>query len=168
MLRVSTFKIQSKRVELPKGNLNLDSLLVSFNEMYRDYVIYYPGSIDKYITNIGDIELGFGPRYLLHKLLKEVRRANPDGTVDNGSVVVKTIPELPEPLTRRLGQLNKKACGEDLPTSNKDIPGSFGEPEHMNIDTSVIDKSERHTQETNNPDDKTIKVVIKNPNKLFE
>jgi len=168
MLRVSTFKIQSKRIELPKGNLNLDSLLVSFNEMYRDYVIYYPGSIDKYITNIGDIELGFGPRYLLHKLLREVRKANPDGTVDNGSVVVKTIPQLPEPLIRRLGSLNKQACGEDLPTSNKDVPGSFGEPEHMNTDTNVIDKAERHTQETNNPDTKTIKVVIKDPNKLFE
>lgn len=168
MLRISTFKIQSKRVELPKGNLNLDSLLVSFNEMYRDYVIYYPGSIDKYITNIGDIELGFGPRYLLHKLLKEVRKANPDGTVDNGSVVVKTIPQLPEPLTRRLGQLNREACGEDFPTSNKSIPGSFGEPEHMSIDTDVAEKAERHTQETNNPDKKTIKVVIKDPNKLFE
>lgn len=168
MLRVSAFKIQSKRVELPEGNLNLDSLIVSFNEMFRDYVVYYPGSIDKYITNIGDVELGFGPRYLLHKLLKEIRRANPDGTVDNGSVVVKTIPELPEPITRRLGQLNKKACGEDLPTSNKDVPGSFGEPEHMSIDTDVIEKEKRHTQETNNPDDKAIKVVINNPNKLFE
>ena len=111
MLRVSTFKIQSKRIELPKGNLNLDSLLVSFNEMFRDYVVYYPGSIDKYITNIGDIELGFGPRYLLHKLLREVRKANPDGNVDNGSVVVKTIPQLPEPLVRRLGSLSREACG---------------------------------------------------------
>lgn len=132
MLRISTFKIQSKRVELPKGNLNLDSLIVSFNEMYRDYVIYYPGSIDKYITNIGDIELGFGPRYLLHKLLREVRKANPDGTVDNGSIVVKTIPQLPEPLTRRLGQLNREACGEDLPTSN--------EPEEKKESIGIVSK----------------------------
>lgn len=132
MLRVSTFKIQSKRVELPKGNLNLDSLIVSFNEMYRDYVIYYPGSIDKYITNIGDIELGFGPRYLLHKLLREVRKANPDGTVDNGSVVVKTIPQLPEPLIRRLGSLSREACGEDFPTSN--------EPEEEKESIGVVSK----------------------------
>lgn len=168
MLRVSAFKIQSKRVELPKGDLNLDSLLVSFNEMFYDYVIYYPGSIDKYICAIDSIEFGFGPRYLLHKLLKEVRRANPDGTVDNGSVVVKTIPQLPEPITRRLGSLNKQACGEDFPTSNKDIPGSFGEPEHMSIDTEVIEKEKRHTKEDAETDKKTIKVVIENPNKLFE
>lgn len=168
MLKITAFKVQSKRVDLPKGNLRLDSLMISFNEMYRDYVIYYPGSIDKYICEIGTIELGFGPRYLLHKLLREVRKANPDGTVDNGSVVVKTIPQLPEPLIRRLGNLNKQACGEDFPTSNKDVPGSFGEPEHMSIDTEVIEKEKRHTQETNNPGDKTIKVVIENPNKLFE
>ena len=168
MFKISTFKIQSKKIELPKGELQLSSLMVSFNEMYRDYVIYYPGHIDWYITNIGDIELGFGPRYLLQKLLREVEKANPDGTVDKGSIVVKTIPQLPEPLTRRLGQLNREACGEDLPTSNKDIPGSFGEPEHMSIDTDVEDKAERHTQETNNPDKKTINVVIKDPNKLFE
>ena len=130
MLRISTFKIQSKRVELPKGNLNLDSLIVSFNEMYRDYVVYYPGSIDKYITNIGDIELGFGPRYLLHKLLKEVRKANPDGTVDNGSVVVKTIPQLPEPLTRRLGSL-------EVATNNEVIEKTVGEPKSVHEDVSV-------------------------------
>ena len=133
MLRISTFKIQSKRVELPKGNLNLDSLLVSFNEMYRDYVIYYPGSIDKYITNIGDIELGFGPRYLLHKLLKEVRKANPDGTVDNGSVVVKTIPQLPEPLIRRLGSLN-------ISTSNEVVEDTVGEPKSDHEKCSVEQK----------------------------
>ena len=161
MLRISTFKIQSKRVEIPKGNLLLDSLLVSFNEMYRDYVIYYPGHIDWYITNIGDIELGFGPRYLLHKLLKEVRKANPDGTVDNGSVVVKTIPQLPEPLIRRLGSSN-------IPTSNESIEPVVGEPEQLCEDTSVKDKAERHTQETNNPDSKIINVVNKDPNKLFE
>lgn len=151
MLRVSTFKIQSKRIELPKGNLNLDSLLVSFNEMYRDYVIYYPGSIDKYITNIGDIELGFGPRYLLHKLLKEVRKANPDGTVDNGSVVVKTIPQLPEPLIRRLGSLN-------ISTSNEVVEDTVGEPKQLEY-TSVIDKAERHTKEDAEKDKKEVKVV---------
>lgn len=152
MLRVSTFKIQSKRVELPKGNLNLDSLIVSFNEMYRDYVIYYPGSIDKYITNIGDIELGFGPRYLLHKLLREVRKANPDGTVDNGSVVVKTIPQLPEPLIRRLGSAN-------ISTSNEFIEPVVGEPKQLCENTSVIDKAERHTKEDAEQDKKVVKVV---------
>lgn len=152
MLRVSTFKIQSKRIELPKGNLNLDSLLVSFNEMFRDYVIYYPGSIDKYITNIGDIELGFGPRYLLHKLLREVRKANPDGTVDNGSVVVKTIPQLPEPLIRRLGSAN-------IPISTEVVEDTVGEPKQLCEDTSVIDKSERHTKEDAEKDKKEVKVV---------
>lgn len=168
MFKVSTFKIQSKKVELPKGELPLNSLMISFNEMFYDYCIYYPGHIDWYVTQIGDISLGFGPRYLLKKLLREVEKANPDGTVDKGSIVVKTIPQLPEPLTRRLGQLNREACGEDFPTSNKAVPGSFGEPEHMSIDTDVEDKAERHTQETNNPDKKTINVVIKDPNKLFE
>lgn len=152
MLKVTSFKIQSKRVMLPKGNLDLDSLMVSFQEMYRDYVIYYPGSIDKYITNIGDIELGFGPRYLLHKLLKEVRKANPDGTVDNGSVVVKTIPQLPEPLIRRLGSSN-------IPTSNESIEPVVGEPKQLCEDTSVIDKAERHTKEDVEQDKKVVKVV---------
>lgn len=132
MFKISTFKIQSKKIELPKGELQLSSLMVSFNEMYRDYVIYYPGHIDWYITNIGDIELGFGPRYLLQKLLREVEKANPDGTVDKGSIVVKTIPQLPEPLTRRLGQLNREACGEDFPTSN--------EPEEKKESIGVVSK----------------------------
>ena len=167
MFKISTFKIQSKKIELPKGELQLSSLMVSFNEMFRDYVIYYPGHIDWYITNIGDIELGFGPRYLLQKLLREVEKANPDGTVDKGSIVVKTIPQLPEPLTRRLGQLNREACGEDFPTSNKTVPGSFGEPEHMSIDTDVEDKAERHTKEDAEKGKKKVKVVKENPN-LFE
>lgn len=133
MFKVSTFKIQSKRVEIPKGELYISDLTVSFNEMYRDYVIYYPGHTDWYITNIVDIELGFGPRYLLYKLLKDVEKANPDGTVDSGSVVVKTIPVLPEPLTRRLGQLAKQA------ESNEENPASF--TDYKASDPGVEDKA---------------------------
>lgn len=118
-IKSENFKIVSKRVDIPKEELNISDLQISFNEMYRDYVIYYPGHIDWYITNIGDIELGFGPRYLLHKLIKEIEKANPDGTIDSGSIVVKTIPELPEPLTRRLGQLAKQA------ESNEDNPACY-------------------------------------------
>lgn len=158
MLKVTSFKIQSKRVMLPKGNLDLDSLMVSFQEMYRDYVIYYPGSIDKYITNIGDVELGFGPRYLLHKLLREVRKANPDGTVDNGSVVVKTIPQLPEPLIRRLGSAN-------IPISTEVIEDTVGElkSDHENgsVEQSCNDNSGNIPKIINTDPEKGIEVGTK-------
>ena len=84
--------------------------------MYKDYVVYYPGTVDMYITYIGDQTLGFGPRYLLKKILEQVEKANPDGTVDSGSIEVRTIPKLPEPLIRRLGQSNKP--GELIQTEN--------------------------------------------------
>lgn len=102
-----TFKIESKIVHIPKKQIPVKSLMISFNEMYKDYVVYYPGTVDMYITYIGDQTLGFGPRYLLKKILEQVAKANPDGTVDSGSIEVRTIPKLPEPLIRRLGQLSK-------------------------------------------------------------
>ena len=109
MIKVTaeTFKIESKIVHIPKKQIPVKSLMISFNEMYKDYVVYYPGTVDMYITYIGDQTLGFGPRYLLKKILDQVSKANPDGTVDSGSIEVRTIPKLPEPLIRRLGQLNK-------------------------------------------------------------
>lgn len=103
-----TFKLQSKIVHIPKKQIPVSSLMISFNEMYKDYVVYYPGTVNMYITYIGDETLGFGPRYLLKKILKQVEKANPDGTVDSGSIEVRTIPKLPEPLIRRLGQLQKQ------------------------------------------------------------
>lgn len=111
-----TFKIESKIVHVPKKQIPVKSLMISFNEMYKDYVVYYPGTVDMYITYIGDETLGFGPRYLLKKILEKVEKANPDGTVDSGSIEVRTIPKLPEPLIRRLGQLNKP--GELIQTEN--------------------------------------------------
>ena len=102
-----TFKIESKIIHIPKRQIPVKSLMISFNEIYKDYVVYYPGTVDMYITYIGDQTLGFGPRYLLKKILDQVAKANPDGTVDSGSIEVRTIPKLPEPLIRRLGQLSK-------------------------------------------------------------
>jgi hypothetical protein len=103
MFSIKSFKLISKVVRLKPQELNIKDFTISFNEMYRDYVIYFPGHIDWYITRIGDQEAGFGPRYLLKKILDNVEKANPDGTIDSGSVEVRTIPELPEPLIRRLG-----------------------------------------------------------------
>lgn len=118
MIKVTaeTFKIESKIVHIPKKQIPIKSLMISFNEMYKDYVVYYPGTVNMYITYIGDETLGFGPRYLLKKILDKVEKANPDGTVDSGSIEVRIIPKLPEPLIRRLGKVNKP--GELIKTEN--------------------------------------------------
>lgn len=118
MIKVTaeTFKIESKIVHIPKKQIPIKSLMISFNEMYKDYVVYYPGTVNMYITYIGDQTLGFGPRYLLKKILDQVAKANPDGTVDSGSIEVRTIPKLPEPLIRRLGTVIKP--GELIQTEN--------------------------------------------------
>lgn len=138
-----TFKIESKIVHIPKKQIPVKSLMISFNEMYKDYVVYYPGTVDMYITYIGDQTLGFGPRYLLKKILDQVAKANPDGTVDSGSIEVRTIPKLPEPLIRRLGQLNKTACDEQVNTTgveeiSKETINELGEESNIHEDPDKV------------------------------
>jgi hypothetical protein len=138
MFSIKSFKIVSKIVKLKPQELNIKDFTISFNEMYRDYVIYFPGHIDWYITRIGDLDAGFGPRYLLKKILEQVEKANPDGTIDSGSVEVRTIPELPEPLIRRLGQNSSLN-----PTKTNEYEKAV-----MQTDTSVIEEAEDTMNET--------------------
>lgn len=152
MIKVTaeTFKIESKIVHIPKKQIPIKSLMISFNEMYKDYVVYYPGTVDMYITYIGDQTLGFGPRYLLKKILEQVEKANPDGTVDSGSIEVRTIPKLPEPLIRRLGQLNKKACDETKNTNAsveeeaKESINELGPKSNVHEDPEVVDTESKY------------------------
>lgn len=104
---MSTWLIQAKIVEKPEQDIQLSDLMISFNETFKDYVIYFPGTTDQYITRIGDVELGFGPRYLLKKLLFDVKKVNPSGKINTSYIEVRTIPHLDEPLMRRLGSADK-------------------------------------------------------------
>lgn len=111
--------------------LPLDQLSVSFNNMYRAYVVYYPGTTNRYITRIAGIEMGFGPRYLLEEKLEEVKAAYPV-TVPGDVVQSAMIEELKRPLSVLLGKKKylsmseedkEAAILENLQISDKDDPG---------------------------------------------
>lgn len=88
--------------------LSLDSLSVAFDDMLFDYIIYAPDSFDKYVTRIGDVRLGAGPRYLLLRLLDELHEQFPDGQVPMDMVEIRDMPKLSEPIMRRLGKRQRK------------------------------------------------------------
>lgn len=104
---MSKWLINAKKIEYAPQDIPISKFNISFQEMFRDYVIYFPGTTDQYVTRIGDTDLGFGPRYLLKKLLYEVHQSNPDGTVNTSYIEVRTIPKLEEPIMRRLGKSEK-------------------------------------------------------------
>jgi hypothetical protein len=109
-----------------------DSLSVSFNQMYRAYVVYYPGTTNRYITRIAGIEMGFGPRYLLEEKLEAVKAAGYGATIPADVVQFEQIEELKTPLKVLLGKKKYLEMSEDekeaailenLQLSDKDDPG---------------------------------------------
>jgi len=93
-------------LRLAGEGLPTKSLTVSFDNMWRDYVIYYPGSQDKYIVLIAGVPFGFGPRYMLNKHLKTVKGSYPV-TIPQDVIQVEKIPQLSQPVHRLLGKKQK-------------------------------------------------------------
>lgn len=94
--------------------LALSDLSVAFDDMLFDYIIYAPNSFDKYVTRIGDVRLGAGPRYLLLRLLEELQEQFPDGIIPIEMVEIRDLPKLSEPIMRRLGKRQRKRpVGDD-------------------------------------------------------
>ena len=89
----------------------VQDLAVSFNQMYRSYLIYFPGDINRYITKIANVEMGFGPRYLLEDKLQEVKEAYPV-SVPVDVVQAESIEELKRPLKVLLGKIDWTAMNK--------------------------------------------------------
>ena len=90
-------------LKLAAEGIPTKDLAVSFNQMYRAYLLYYPGTNNKYVTNIAGTEFGMGPRYLLEKKLKEVKKSYPV-TVPINVIQAEPIEELKRPLKVLLGK----------------------------------------------------------------
>ena len=85
--------------------INIEDLEVSFNQDFYDYVIYDPIDPTKYITYIYGYRLGFGPRYLLLKILDHIKQIFKD-KIPIEEIKSRPIPKLSEPIIRRLGRKN--------------------------------------------------------------
>jgi len=82
--------------------INTKDLQISFNETLYDYVVYAPWDHSKYVTYVAGFRLGFGPRYLLTKILDKVKGVYPE-TIPVHEIQTQPIPKLSEPVVRRLG-----------------------------------------------------------------
>lgn len=99
-----------RKAEAPQ-DINTNDLVVSFNEAFFDYYIPAPWDQGQYITYVGDFRLGFGPRYLLGDIIEKIQGVYSE-MVPSYSIQTKPIPELTEPIVRRLGKQKYKGNPE--------------------------------------------------------
>ena len=95
---------KSKVIEEP---LTVDHLTITFHDKLFDYYLGVP-NMDPgwYITEIGGMKVGFGSKYQLKKfLLKLKTEFFTDGNLPGSNIKIAPIPEIEEPLVRRMGSV---------------------------------------------------------------
>jgi hypothetical protein len=129
--------------------VTLDSLMISFHEPLFDYYLRAPGQPDgHYVVEIGEQKAGFGSKYQLRKFmefLKEERFS--DGIIPPLSVKTRPIPDVSEPVVRRLGTKvlpvkdeslseedhAKRLRGQEQPNYNEISDGSADQHAIINV-----------------------------------
>ncbi len=86
----------------------LDDLVITFDEMLFDYYIKDPFKDRHYVTEIGGMKAGFGAKYQLRKFVTKLKTFFPSGQVNQSDILSKPVPELKEPVVRRLGEKSKR------------------------------------------------------------
>lgn len=110
----------------------ISELQLRFDDNFYDYYLTAPGIKDGYyIISIADTRVGFGSKYHLHKLIRRLQEElYSNGIIPPNNIVYAKIPEISEPVIRRLGdkvkELNKdkktdKNIFGELPPDIKEI-----------------------------------------------
>ena len=85
--------------------LTVDHLTITFHDKLFDYYLSAP-NMDPgwYVTEIGGMKVGFGSKYQLKKfMLKLKTEFFSDGNIPGSNIKIAPIPEIEEPLVRRMG-----------------------------------------------------------------
>jgi hypothetical protein len=88
--------------------LTVDHLTITFNDKLFDYYLAAPNMEPGwYITEIGGMKVGFGAKYQLKKfMLKLKEEFFSDGQIPGSNIKIAPIPEISEPVVRRMGSTN--------------------------------------------------------------
>ena len=96
---------RTKVIEEP---LTVDHLTITFHDKLFDYYLAAPNvGLDWYVTEIAGMKVGFGSKYQLKKfMLKLKTEFFTDGNIPGSNIRIAPIPEIEEPLVRRMGGYN--------------------------------------------------------------
>jgi len=117
---------KSKVIEEP---LTVDHLTITFNDKLFDYYLAAPNmGPDWYITEIGGMKVGFGSKYQLKKfMLKLKEEFFSDGQIPGSNIKIAPIPQIEEPIVRRMGS------GPAAAPTQLQFPEGFFDPEQAEL-----------------------------------
>jgi hypothetical protein len=93
------------RSKVIEEQLTVDHLTITFHDKLFDYYLAVPNMPPGwYITEIGGMKVGFGSKYQLKKfMLKLKEEFFSDGQIPGSNIKIAPIPEIEEPIVRRMG-----------------------------------------------------------------
>ena len=106
--------------------INADDLDISFNDDFKDYVIYKPGDTTQYLVRSLDTSLGFAPRYILSKALAALKESYPVH-IPAHVLEFQQLPEIDNKVIRKLGWLisRKRKPIDDISKKIKDMQQQY-------------------------------------------
>lgn len=96
-----------KKLKMPQ-KIPIDSLRISFSEMFDSHYVPLPQDPSYYIVKVGDILFGFSEVAFLRHALDLVKKKYGD-YISTSMIEAKKIPRLSEPIVRRHGSLKDAA-----------------------------------------------------------
>lgn len=140
---------KNEQLNIPQ-NIDIDKLIISYNELFDDFLIYCPWDNKLYITAIGDFSMGFGERPFLQAALNKIKKKYGD-TIPSVLIETKPIPDLSAPIYRRHGKKQVKLNVLHMPLS-KDLEIFFEQIPFSAINWEDMAGDENSSRNVNEPE----------------